>query len=355
MNLRPLRGWLVRLFSVFHRKQREQEFAEELASHLAFHMEDNLRAGMSPEEARRQALIKLGGVALTQERYREQRGLPMLETFIQDLRFGVRMLRKNPGFSLITVLTLALGIGVNTAIFSVVNAVLLRPLQFKDPERLVWVWGTVPKFSQANHSPVEFLAFQSQQNSFTDLAAYRNMSFTVTGDAQPEQVQGLIASANYFSLLGVAAIQGRAFLPEDGEPGAARVAVVSHDLWQTRCGKLRLSCFQKACLLIPNSLAAAAWFQSQTRRASNSCDLVSSSCLSSRSSQVSFTTHFPAKSARLSTASHGIVASIASATAFSSIVRRSNAILNSMPATSGDSDAPTAFETIFWSSRTLPG
>src|SRR5215813_11859492 len=118
-----------------------------------------------------------------------------------------------------------------------------------------------------------------------------------------------------------------------------------------RSGKLRLSCFQKACLLIPNSLAAAAWFQSQTRRASNNCDLVSSSCLSSRSSQVSFTTHFPAKSERPSATSHGIVASIASATAFSSIVRRSNAILNSMPATSGDSDAPTAFETIFWSWR----
>ncbi len=98
---------------------------------------------------------------------------------------------KKPGFTLIAVLTLALGIGANTAIFSVVNAVLLRPLQFKDPEQLVWVWGTVPKLSQANHSPVEFLAFQAQQNSFVDIAAYRVMSFTVTGGAEPEQVQDM--------------------------------------------------------------------------------------------------------------------------------------------------------------------
>jgi len=234
--MRQIRGWLIRLFGLFHRQQREREFAEELESHLALHIEDNLRAGLSPEEARRRALIKLGGVTQTTELHREQGGLPMLETLLQDLRFGVRMLRKNPGFSLIAILTLALGIGANTAIFSVVNAVLLRPLQFKDPEQLVWIWGTVPKFSQANHSPVEFLAFQTQQQLFTELAAYRSMSFTVTGGTQPEQVQGMIASANYFSLLGVAPIRGRAFQSDDGKAGAARVTVVSHDLWQTRYG-----------------------------------------------------------------------------------------------------------------------
>ena len=157
-----------------------------------------------------------------------------MRTLWQDLRYGARMLTKNPGFTLIAVTTLALGIGANAAIFSVVNAALLRPLPFKDPGQLVWVWGTVPKFGQANHSPVEFLAYQAQQTSFTEMAAYRNMAFTVTGGAEPEHVQGVIVSPNYFSLLGVPAARGRVFQPEDVRPGAPRAAVVSYDLWQKR-------------------------------------------------------------------------------------------------------------------------
>jgi putative ABC transport system permease protein len=159
-----------------------------------------------------------------------------MQTLLQDLRYGARMLLKKPGFTLIAVITLALGIGANTAIFSVVNAVLLRPLPFKDPERLVWVWGTAPKISQTNHSPVEFLSYQAQQTSFTEMAAYRNMPFTVTGAGEPEYVQGVIVSPNYFSLLGVPAARGRVFQPEDVRPGAPRVAVFSHDLWQKRYG-----------------------------------------------------------------------------------------------------------------------
>src|SRR5215475_1374137 len=137
MNVRQLRGWLALIFGLFNRKRRERDFAEELESHLAMHIEDNLRAGMSPEEARRVALIKLGGMTLTKELRREQVGLPMLETLGQDLRFGLRMLRKNPGFTFIAALSLALGIGANTTIFSLINAIMLRQMPVERPERLV--------------------------------------------------------------------------------------------------------------------------------------------------------------------------------------------------------------------------
>ncbi|MFN7929308.1 MAG: ABC transporter permease [Blastocatellia bacterium] len=233
----PLLPRLASLWrNLLRRPQQEQELNEELDAYLELLTEQKRNAGLMPEAARRAALLELGGKEQVKEQVRETRIGYWLETLWQDVRFAVRVLRKQPGFTLIAILTLALGIGTNTAIFSVVNAVLLRPLNFKEPEQLVWLWGTVPKFSQANHSPVEFLAFQSQPQSFTELAAYRPMSFTLTGDAQPEQVQGMIASANYFTLLGVPPWRGRSFQSADGQPAAPRVAVLGYDLWQSRFG-----------------------------------------------------------------------------------------------------------------------
>ena len=235
MHIRRLRGWLMRLFGLFDRGRREQEFAEELESHLALHIEDNLRAGMSPEEARRQAQIKLGGVAWTQQLHREQRGLPMLETLLQDLRFGVRMLRKNPGFSLIAILTLALGIGANTAIFSVVNAVLLRPLPFKESERLVMAWNRGDAAAGGDRTPLavaELLDWRTQSRVFASVGAFQDRFFNYIGGEVPERVRGAVVTANFFATLGVNAALGRTFQPEEERPGAPRVALISDAFWR---------------------------------------------------------------------------------------------------------------------------
>src|SRR6266498_173060 len=160
----------------------------------------------------------------------------MMQTLWQDLRYGARILLKQPVFTLIAVLTLSLGIGANTAIFSLVNAVLLRPLPFAEPERLVWTWGEFSGGNRASTSPPDFLDYRAQNRSFEELAAMMFNSFNLTGAGEPERVIGNSVTANFFQALGVRLVQGRAFLPEEERSSPAQVAIIGQGLWQRRFG-----------------------------------------------------------------------------------------------------------------------
>ncbi len=239
--MKQLRSWLVRLGGFFRRNHSDRDLAVELESHLQMHIEDNLRAGMSAADARREAIMKLGGVEQTKEIYRERRGLPLLETLLQDLRFGVRMLRKSPGFTTVAVLTLALGIGANTAIFSAVDAIVLRPLPFPEPGRLMVVWHTPPQKSFPGVStflvsPANYIDWRNQTDVFEQMAAIGFGSSNLTGMGQPESVARVNVSSGFFSLLRLQPALGRAFLAEEDQPGHGHVVVISHAFWQNHFG-----------------------------------------------------------------------------------------------------------------------
>jgi hypothetical protein len=227
-----------RLAALFGQERRERELADELASHLTLHIEDNLRAGMSAEEARRKALLRLGGIEQTKEAYRERRGLPLLETLWQDLRFAARMLCKNPGFTTVAVLTLALGIGANTAIFSIVNAVILRPLPYKDSSRMVTFEmkaAAFPNFSLYLSWPA-FQAIRDNANSLEQIAACWEIGRTLTGTRQPAVLNVAGVSAGFFEEMSARAQAGRLLSDQDQKPAQNHVAVISNALWRTQFG-----------------------------------------------------------------------------------------------------------------------
>jgi putative ABC transport system permease protein len=235
--MRRLRAWCLRFAELFSKEQRDRVLAEELESHLQMHVEDNLRSGMDPCEARRQALIKLGGIEQAKEKYRDQRGIPALESVLQDLRFGLRMLRKSPGFTIVAVLTLALGIGANTAIFSVVNTVLLRPLPYPQPDRIVQLVRSFPEGNFHHISISKFMVWRNQTQVFQDIAASgHHAGINLTGGDSPEQVMAEHVSAGYFAVFGAPVAMGGTFTAKEDRPGGPQVVVISNALWRSRFG-----------------------------------------------------------------------------------------------------------------------
>jgi predicted permease len=236
--MRGLRAWCLRFAALFHKEQQDRELAEELESHLQMHIEDNLRSGMNPVEARRQALIKLGGVEQAKENYRDRRGIQWFETLLQDLRFGLRILQKNPGFTAVAVLTLAVGVGATTAIFTVVNAVLIRPLPFKNPSSLVMLWENSLGLTKSPFSAPDFSFLQRSQTSFEAMGAFQKKEFEISGNGQPERVMAARVSASVFPMLGIEPILGRTFMAEEDSPGS-NVVLMSYGLWQRRYGSAK--------------------------------------------------------------------------------------------------------------------
>jgi predicted permease len=232
-----MRAWSQRLAGLFQKQQRDAELAEELESHLQLNIEDNLRAGMSPEAARRDALIKLGGIEQTKQVYREQRGLPMIETAIQDLRFGLRMLWRSPGFSILAILCLTLGIGANAAVFSWMEGLLFRPYPMvAHQERLLALGGTARgEFRGTSLSWPDFLDLQRNCTLLDTLFVTKITGTTLNIGERAERTTGSIVSANYFDALGVHPILGRGFEPSENVGSQAHpVAVISYQLWQRR-------------------------------------------------------------------------------------------------------------------------
>src|SRR5581483_5100479 len=231
---------LSRIAGLFVRSRHDDELDEEMRSHIEMLADEYVRRGMNPQEAKRAARRSFGGIDQTKESYRSQRSLPMVETFMQDFRYAFRMLTKNVGFSLVAIIALALGIGANTAIFSVINAVMLRPLPFKDPNQLFALYERNPKvgYDQNNPSIPDMIDWRNQSDVFDGLAMTApNISVSLAGDNSPEHVNGSLVSAGLFQTLKVDPIKGRVFLPEEEDPGKSHVAIIGYGLWERRYGK----------------------------------------------------------------------------------------------------------------------
>jgi predicted permease len=221
-----------------HRRQDDADTAQEIESHLTIEIEENLAAGIPPEEARRRAYLKFGNPTRVREEMRQGNSLAMLENLLRDLRYAVRTLLRSPGYTLIAMLTLGLGIGANTAIFAVINGVLLRPLPYAQANQIVHLDQVASRVGpdQLGFSVQEIRDYREQNHVFSALAEYHSMTFTMLGTKEPERVVTGVISANYFDVLGVKPVLGRLIAPSDESPNATPVLVLSYAYWMKEFG-----------------------------------------------------------------------------------------------------------------------
>jgi putative ABC transport system permease protein len=220
----------------FPRKDWERNMRDELSFHVEKQTAANISAGMAPHEARRQAVLQFGGAERVKEDCREEKPGHTLETLWADIRYGTRMLRKNPGFAAITILTLALGIGASTAVFTLADAVVLRPLPYRSPEQLVWITEETSTGESTGVSWPNFQDWKRLNTAFSSMAGFRDARMSFAGETFPEPISGRYVTAGYFDLIGVAPMMGRAFQPGENEVGGPEVAILSYEFWQERFG-----------------------------------------------------------------------------------------------------------------------
>ena len=232
--MKRTRAWLMRLAGAFPNARRERELAAEIEAHLQLHIEDNLRRGMTPEQARREALLKLGGVESTKQLYRERSGIPFLENLPRDARFALRQLRKNPGFATTAVVMLALGMCASIAIFAFVDASLIQPLPYNNPGRLVGVFESAPLFPHNNLSYPDYLDWKKFNMVFSSLEIYGYGGSIISTPEGAQPAHGTRVSAGFFRTLGVVPVLGRDFRPGEDLPNALPAVILSYAGWQKR-------------------------------------------------------------------------------------------------------------------------
>lgn len=234
---------LRKLGSLFRKERLDADLDAELASHLELAAEEQRQSGLPPEEARRQALLRLGGVEQSKEEHRDARGLPSLDSVMQDLRYATRTLWRDLGFAIFTILIIGLGVGASSTVFSVLNSILVRPLPFKDPASLVWVANRADNESNMSARTVQvnrLRALRERNQSFTDIAGYFAFygvgDVKLTGQGEPERLSAVPVSQNFFPLLGVQPVIGRQFSDEECKWNGPKAALLTYGLWERRFG-----------------------------------------------------------------------------------------------------------------------